>query len=188
MVLVADYIGVDSGGKVNALGAGFAFAGMQPTGLTSPQYVIVLVDVPARFAGQQFALTLELRNETTGQPVMISTAPGGQLEPLRIQQVATVQAPQIPGAYLPLDSVLSRIQMPVGFADGLPLQQGHLYAWRVQIDTQARPGWKAQFYVPGPPPPPVIGGLVGPTSIPNIAPPQPPDDGDESPGGTGPGP
>lgn len=171
VVLIADYIGIDSAGKINALGAGFGLAGVQPHGLTAAQYVIVLVDVPAKYAGQQVALTLELRDETTGQPVMLPTNPAGNLEPLRIQHVPQIPPVQVPGLYLPQDVVQSRVQMPVAFQDGLPLQPGHAYAWRVQIDGQTRDGWKAQFYVPGPPPPPVFGGPNGPPSITNIMPP-----------------
>lgn len=72
--------------------------------------------------------------------------------------------------------MLSRIQMPVGFTEGLPLQQGHMYAWHAQVDTQTRPGWVARFFVPGPLPPPVFGGPVGPSTIPDIALPVPDSD------------
>lgn len=167
-VLLADYIGLDSGGKVNALGAGFGLALVQPHGLTGPQYLIVLVDVPSKYAGQQYALSVELRDETTGQPMMIPTGPSGQLEPLRIQQAVPVQPVQVQGLYLPPGAVPSRHQMPIAFQDGLPLQPGHAYVWRVQIDGQGRPGWSAHFFVPGPPPGPVLGGPLGPSDIPNI--------------------
>lgn len=177
VVLIADYIGVEATGKINALGAGFGLAGLAPTGLTAPQYVIALVDVPAKYNGQQFALALELRDETTGQPVMLPTAPDGLLQPLRLQQAVTVQLVQAPGLYLPVDSVKARVQMPLGFGDGLPLTPGHAYAWKVEIDGQSQKGWKAYFYVPGPPPPPVFGGLAGPADIPNIVVPEPPADG-----------
>jgi hypothetical protein len=169
VVFIADYIGVDAAGKINALGAGFVIAGLNQQGSTAPQSVIALVDVPGKYNGQQFALALELRDETTGQPVMLPTSPEGHLQPLRLQQAATVQIVQAPNIHLPMDSVPARIQMPVGFQDGIPLTAGHKYAWRVEIDGQTRPGWKAEFYVPGPPPPPVLGGPFGPTDIPNIA-------------------
>jgi len=171
VVLLADYIGIDGGGKINALGLGFALAGLQPHGLTAPQHVVVMIDVPPKYAGQQFALSLELRDETAGQPVMVATDPSGQLQPLRIQQVAQVRPPQVPGLYLPPDAVWCRIQVPVAFQDGLPVQPGHEYLWRVQIDGQTRAGWGARFFVPGPPPPPVFGGPLGPADIPNIQPP-----------------
>jgi hypothetical protein len=182
VVLLADYIGIDASGKVNALGAGFGLTFVGPNGLTAPQHVVVMIDVPAKYSGQQFALTLELRNETTGQPVMLATDPAGNLQPLRIQQVAQVQGPSAPGLYLPTDQVMARVQLPVAFMDGLPLQPGNAYAWRVQIDAQSRPGWKASFYVPGPPPGPVIGGPHGPADIPNVAPFTPPAEGGDAPG------
>jgi hypothetical protein len=172
VVLLADYIGVDAGGKINALGAGFSMLHMQPTGLSGPMYMIVMIDVHAKYAGQQYAVSIELRNETTGQPVMLAAAPAGQLEPLRIQQVLSVQSPQgPPGFFVPVGSVPSRQLLPIAFQDGLPLEAGHMYAWKVQIDGQGRPGWESRFFVPGPQPPPVIGGPVGPADIPNVHPP-----------------
>ena len=171
VVLLADYVGIDAAGKINALGAGFGIAPLQPTGLTAPMHVIVIVDVPAKHSGQQYVLSLELRDETTGQAVTIPAAPSGALEPLRIQQVVTVLTPQIAGLHLPAGSIPSRTQLPVAFQDGLPLQAGHTYLWKVQIDQQGRPSWVARFHVPGTPPNPVFGGPAGPASIPNIQPP-----------------
>lgn len=172
MVLLADYIGIDAGGKVNALGAGFSMLYVQPTGLSAPLYMIVMVDVPAKYAGHQYAVSIELRNETTGQPVMLPTSPAGDLEPLRVQQVLTVQQGQAPpGFFVPVGSVPARHLLPIAFQDGLPLQPGHMYAWKVQVDGQHRAGWESRFFVPGPHPPPVIGGPVGPADIPNVQPP-----------------
>lgn len=93
--------------------------------------------------------------------------------------------PGAPGLYLPPDQVMSRVQMPIGFMDGLPLQQGQAYAWRVQIDTHSRPGGKAMFYVPGPRRRPVFGGPHGPATIPNVTPPSS-ESGSEDPTAGGP--
>jgi len=173
-VFVADHIATDAAQKLTALGAGFLFAGVNPqTGLSAPQHVAVLIDVPAKYVGQQFALSLELRDETVGQLVQVATPPTGQLDALRVQQIVPVNPLQVVGAVLP-DGTPIRSQVTMGFPTGVPLMVGHRYAWQVEIDGQHRSGWKAVFSVLGLPPGPVFGGLAGPAAIPNIAPPPPP--------------
>jgi len=173
-VFVADHIAIDAAQKITALGAGFLLTGLDPqTGLSAPQHVAVLIDVPAKYVGQQFALSLELRDETVGQLVQVPMPPTGQLDALRVQQIVPVNPPQVVGAVLP-DGTPIRSQVMLGFPTGLPLIASHRYVWRVEIDGQHCPGWKAVFSVLGPPPGPVFGGLAGPAAIPSIAPPPPP--------------
>lgn len=172
VVLIADYIGVDVQGKLNAIGAGFYLSGVGPDGQTPPQHVAVMIDVPNKYAGEEFALSLDLRNETTGDVVQIAT-PSGQLEALRLQQVVRVEKPSLQGIYLPSD-LTCRAQVSIGFPVGLPLTPGNTYAWHLQIDGQHRPGWNVRFHVLGPPPGPVFGGPAGPADISNSPPPQAP--------------
>lgn len=165
-VLIADYIAVDAAGKINALGVGFAIAPTAPgTGLLAPQSVAAVIDVPREYVGQDFSLSLELHDEDAGTIVQI---PGqsGQLEALRVQQVLRAERPSVPGLYLP-ESMFSRVQVTLGFPTGLPLAPSRMYSWRMQIEGQHRPNWRASFYVPGPPPQPVFGGPVGPASLPS---------------------
>lgn len=163
-VILADYISIDAAGKINALGAGFTVSGVQPTGLTPPQHAAAIIDVPAKYGGQECAVSLELRNETSGSAVQLP-GPSGQPEALRVSQVVKAERANIPGVYLP-ESMFCRVQVVIGFPNGLPLAPGNLYAWRLAIDGQTRNGWHARFYVPGPPPPPVFGGPAGPADIP----------------------
>jgi hypothetical protein len=165
-VLLADYIAVDANGKLTAVGAAFTLTGLQPDGHTPPQHVAVLVDVPASHLGQDFSLDLSLRVGETGDPVLVP-GPSGEVEPLRVAQVMRAQAPQAPGLHLPSD-LPGRVQVVIGFPQGLPLAQGAGYRWVVELDGQTRPEWSTGFYVPGPPAGPVFGGPVGPTSIPNF--------------------
>jgi len=165
VVFIADYIGVDAASKINAIGAGFAISGLQPTGMVAPQHIAVLVDVPSRYAGSEFAVSVELRNETIGGVVQLLGASGAP-EALRVQQMAKAEPPVIPGVYLP-ELMFCRVQMMLAFPNGLPLAPG-LYAWRVELDGQTSPGWHASFYVPGPPPQPVFGGPAGPSDIPML--------------------
>lgn len=173
-VFVADHIATDAAQKITALGAGFLLTGLDPqTRLSAPQHVAVLIDVPAKYVGQQFALSLELRDETIGQTVQVPTPPTGQLDALRVQQVVPVNPPLLGGASLPEGTPI-RSQVTLGLPTGVPLVAGHRYAWRVEIDGQHRSGWKAVFSVLGPTPGPVFGGPAGPAAIPNIAPLPPP--------------
>ncbi len=170
VVLVADYIGIDASNKVNAVGAAFTLHGIEATGLSAPFAVAALVDMPSKYVGQELSVSLELRDETAGQVVQLSS-PSGQLEAMRVQHLAKVEAHSTPpGAWLP-QGMFSRIQLNLMFSNGLPLKQGTLYSWRAEIDGQHRKNWRAQFAVPGPPPSPVFGGPVGPATIPDIGPP-----------------
>jgi hypothetical protein len=166
-LLLADYIGVDAAGKLNALGASFAMTGIQPNGLTVPMYLAAVIEIPSKYAGQEFSACLELRDGETGSAVQI-TGPSGQLEALRIQQVAKVERPSIPGVYIP-ERMFSRVQLNVGFQAGLPLTPGRFYEWRLEIDGQHQKSWYVSFYVVGPPPGPVFGGQTGPADLPSLS-------------------
>lgn len=167
VVLAADYIGMDASGKINAIGAGFTVSGVLPTGLVAPQHIAVLVDLPSRHAGAEFSLSIELRDESTDSAVKVA-GPGGQLEPLRIGQLAKVlQFPSVPGVYIPA-RMFCRVQALLAFPNGLPVAPGGFYFWRVEIDGQHRKHWKASFHVLGPPPPAVFGGPTGPAGIPTL--------------------
>ncbi|WP_405070419.1 hypothetical protein OG558_12750 [Kribbella sp. NBC_01510] len=169
VVLLADYAVADSGGKLNILGAGFTITAVQPTtGLTAAQYVVVMVDVPPRYVGEDFPLGVELRDEATGQTVVMP-GPTGNPDALRVQQLVRAEPPQIAGVYLPT-SLWSRVQLVLAFPNGLPLQPGGEYHWRVEVEAQHRQGWSAHFLVAGPPPPPVFGGPAGNQDIQDVPP------------------
>lgn len=166
-VLTADHIAVDAVGKITALGAYFSIAGVDPaTGLSAPQHVIVVVDVPSKYIGQDFAVSIELFDLTDGKAFLVPGPEGGPPQAMRVQQVMRAAAPvsQNPNVYLPQD-MPSRVQAAIAFPTGLPLRGGHHYQWRVEIDGQHRKGWMAGFYVPGPPPGPVFGGAAGPADL-----------------------
>lgn len=171
-MFIADHIGMDSGGKLNALGAGFMVSGMQPTGLTSPLSIAVFIDVPSKYIGQDFTLSLELRNEATGSAVTVP-GPSGTPEALRLSQIARVERPDARGVFLPPE-VPARVQVVTAFPNGLPLVLGAVYSWRVEIDSQFRKGWSTSFFVPGPPPAMVFGGPANPADIPGFTPPSGP--------------
>lgn len=164
-LILADYISVDSAGKINVLGAGWTVSGVQPNGFTVQQCLAIVVDVPNGYVGQEFALDIDLYDETTGSVAEVP-GPSGALEAMRIGQLAKVEPPLAPGTYLP-PTMFSRIQAVIAFLGGLPLSPGHLYAWRVSIDGERHPHWVARFVVASAPPAPVFGGPAGPSEIPN---------------------
>jgi hypothetical protein len=157
-IVLGDYIAIDAGGKLNILGGGFNLTAVQATGTTAPMFVAVMMDVPSRHLGHEFAMLLELR-DTDSDTVVTIPGPLGNPEALRIQQLVKADRPNIPGVYLP-ESITGRAQALVGFATGIPLSPGHTYAWRVDVDGQHLPAWTAKFHVLGPPPAPVFGGPV----------------------------
>lgn len=170
-LVLSDYVGVDGGGKVNILGAGISLMGQQPNGLSPGMCLAVFIDLPSKYHGQQFALSVELRDETNDRAVMVPMPPAGAPGALRIQQMVLVQRPTIPNLYLP-ETLPGRVQMQLAFLDGVPVQPGTLYSWQVQIDGQGKQSWRSWFYVPAPPAPPVIGGPSSPTDVtlPPVAP------------------
>lgn len=170
-ILIGDFINTDVGGKVNAIGAGFQIMGlMQPQAVTAPFSLLVLIDVPQKYAGDEFAVSIELRDETLGKVVSFA-GQGGQAEALRFQQIVLAQKPAVPNVYIP-DVVPCRAQLVLAFGNGLQLQPNHTYAWRLEVEGQTKPNWRSVFYIAGPPPGPVVGGPVGnsPTDIPPLTP------------------
>ena len=166
-VLLADYIAVDGAGKLTAVGAAFTLTGLQPDGNTPPQHVAVLVDVPSSMIGQDFSFSLSLRDADNGDPVLVPGQNGP--EPLQVAPVMRAQPPAAPGLHVP-SNLPGRVQIVLGFPQGLPLVQGRTYRWSVELDGPSHPAWSATFHVAGPPPGPVFGGPVSPTSIPNFPP------------------
>lgn len=161
VVFVADYASGDAAGKINALGVGFRVTGVQPNGLTPPQTVVVLIDVPSKYIGDEFPVSVDLRRDDTGELVKMQ-GPTGQAEAMRIQQMVKVEAASVPGVYIP-SGLASRVQLVYAFATGLALQPGVTYRWGLEIEGQANKNWRALFHVAGPPPPPVLGGPGGST-------------------------
>jgi len=149
--VLSDFANVDGTGKVNALGVNWSITGLAPTGLTPPQTLVALIDIPAKLAGQPFTVCLTLLDESGAAVV-----PAGQSDAVRVQQLASVQRPAVPNVILP-EELPYKHQVTVNFGNGLPLQPGRMYHWRLEIDGNTRPEWETSFFVAGPPPAPLIG-------------------------------
>lgn len=168
-VLLSDFANTDAAGKLNLIGGGISMMGFGPEGLTVPFSVCVITNVPAKYAGEQYALSVELYDETRKQVVK---APGqtGQQEAMRVQQMVDVDHIQLgPGVRMPNDAQSQNI-MIMNFPSGMPLLPG-TYDWRAQIEGQTRAGWFARFHVLEPAPGPIFGGPAGSSDIGGVAPP-----------------
>lgn len=162
-ILLADYAGQDAAGKLNVIGGNIRFLGQLMEGVSTPFCLVVQVDVPTKHAGSEYALTVEIHDVTTGKPVSLP-GPTGQLEPLRAQQVVTVEHLQLaPGFQRPSDAYVST-NMVMQFTGGLPLQPGHSFEAKVQIDGQSR-HWFYRFHTLAPQPGVVFGGPMNPPDI-----------------------
>ncbi len=168
-LLLADYAATDAVGKLNVIGAGIAFVGEQPGGASAPFYVVVSISVPAKFAGTDFVLSIDLWNATTGGPVNVPSDDQGGLQPLRAQQVVTLPIVQAhPGFKTPPDC-RATTTVAMGFPNGLPLPAGNTYDFRVQIDGQLMQN-SIRFHRLAPDPGPIFGGPSGPATIPGVGP------------------
>lgn len=148
VVLLADFANQDPANKINLLGAHWNITGVQPNGATFPQAVVILVELPARFQGRDFALSVALLDEA-GNPVD-APSPGGERQPLRLQQAFRAERPGVPEGNMPPD-VPIRIQAILNFPTGIPLAINRQYRWHVEIDDTAKPEWEAKFHVVGSP-------------------------------------
>jgi hypothetical protein len=159
-MLIADYAVLGPDSKLTAVGAGWQVTqgvpAPSPTGVGAPpQSIVAIVEVPQELAGDQVALTLTFR-DSAGQPVLMPAPEGAEPQPLRVAQLAVLQRPSVPGAYLP-PSVRCRIGLVFGIPAGLPVTPNETYQWTLHIDDETRPEWTADFYLLGPNPGPVLG-------------------------------
>lgn len=169
-IYTGDYIAADPTGKLNAIGLSANLLSIQPNlspPVSAPLSIAVIIEIPRRFAGEQFNWAVELRDLTTDSAVLVPSAPDGRLEALRIQQLSKAEFPNIPGLVLP-EEMPCRVTLAMQLGTGLPLTPNHAYEWRVSVDGSRRKSWGSVFCVLGPPPPPIVGGPAGPASIPNL--------------------
>jgi len=80
--------------------------------------------------------------------------PTGATQALRIGQATLVLGASVP---IPKGVIRSQHQVVANFQAGLPLSAGHTDQWQMKIGGETRDDWVAEFFVPGPPPQPVIG-------------------------------
>jgi|ERR1019366_1309538 hypothetical protein len=149
-LILADYANMDAAGKLNLLGGGWQVTALTQTGLTPAQALVASIEVPERYAGTEFPISLTLLDEA-GDQVKIP-GPSGNMEALRIAQLVKAERPNVPGVLLH-GKVWSRVQVILNFSGGLPLRPGQSYSWSLEINSYHHPQWGASFYVAAPPQP-----------------------------------
>jgi hypothetical protein len=149
-LILADYANADAVQKLNLLGGGWQVTALTQAGLTPPQALVAAIEVPERYAGTEFPISVSLLDETGGQ-VKVPT-PSGNPEALRIAQLVKAERPNVPGVLLH-GKVWSRVQVILNFPGGLPLSAGQSYTWSLEIDGHHNPQWRTAFYVAAPPQP-----------------------------------
>lgn len=154
-VFVADFASIDSGDKLNIIGAGWRWTGVGPSGLVAPMAVVILIETHSRYAGDEVAVTLALIDDETGLPYEMPGFGG----PMRIAQNVKIHpAPLPPDSWIPPGRMGARAHLVINLGGGgLPLEPGRIYRWTVAIDGTTDAAWSYQFAVPGPPPAPVLG-------------------------------
>ncbi|MEP6697972.1 MAG: hypothetical protein ABJA34_14005 [Pseudonocardiales bacterium] len=155
-LFLADYAAVDAASKLNMIGGGLSLIGFNPgTSLSAPFSLVATVSVPPALYGAECSVEIILEDAAG---VLVSLpGPTGETQTMRVGQAVTFQRPIFPAASVPENLVDARVQWVLNFAAGLPLPVGNRYIWRIRIDHETRPDWVEAFFVPGPPPGPVIG-------------------------------
>jgi hypothetical protein len=155
VVLVADFAASDMLGKVNALGLGWHVTRIGPGGVTPPQSVVALIEVPGSFGSQSMAAELSLLD--AADELVTVPGPDGTEQAVRVAQV--LQIPPLilnPGEIMPPDLTI-RLQVAVNIPVGVQLAPNSMYKWRLALDSKTDPGWEARFWVVGLGPGPVFG-------------------------------
>lgn len=77
VLFIADYIGIDAGGKLNLIGAGWMVGAFDPTsGMSGPGSIAAMIDVPPKYIGDEFAVSFELRASSTDSAVLVPSKAG----------------------------------------------------------------------------------------------------------------
>jgi hypothetical protein len=152
--VVADYMAVGPLGKLTFVGAGISFVSVDPmSGQSAPLSVCATASFDPKFVGEspQIVLWLEEAEDGTvvelpgradqleGQPVRLEV---GAAEPLALTFVD--------GYEIPADALRPKANLLMQFQNGLPLQPGKRYTWRVAIDGETRDDWTDSIYVASP--------------------------------------
>ena len=149
---MADFANIDSGGKLNVVGGGVRFLGLDDESKTTSAFTVILT-VESPLSGDSPALEL-LLTTATGQLYKIPSNDGGS-QAVRISQNIDFTEPNIPGTKVPKGAVPSTVQFVLNFSNGLPLRPGYSYQFRAQLDHELVASYS--FYVPSKPTLPVVG-------------------------------
>ncbi len=155
---LADYAVTDQLGKLHMIGGGLQVISRDhSTGVTAAFALVVSMTFSPDLFQEQYSFEVVLE-EANGAPVRLGTVPHGAASDLvRFGQSMTVEEPNLAPWGAPRRAMPAHTQIVVHFNAGLPLPAGRPLLWRARIDGESKEIWTLPFFVPGPPPTPVIG-------------------------------
>lgn len=148
--VVADYMAVGPQSKLTFVGAGISFVSVDPmSGQSAPLSICATATFHPKFVGESPQVVLTL--ETEDGAVLELPARADQLEgqPVRVEVGSATPLAQtvIDGFEIPADAIRPKVNVLMQFQNGLPLQPGHRYVWRITIDGETRDDWTESIYV-----------------------------------------
>jgi len=157
-LILADFAVADQLGKLQMVGGGLQLIGRDHnTGVSAAFAVVVSLTFPPALFNEQYAFEVVLE-DSAGNPLELAESaavPGSRV--MRFGQTLQIEEPNFRGSGVPRRSLPTRSHVVLYFNTGLPLPPGRVLVWRARIDGESRPDWTVPFFVPAPPPAPVLG-------------------------------
>ena len=157
-LILADYAVADQLGKLQMVGGGLQLIGRDhTTGVSAAFALVVGLTFPPELFNEQYAFEVVLE-DTAGNPLELAESaavPGSRV--MRFGQTLQIEEPNFRGSGVPRRALPTRSHVVLSFNTGLPLPPGRVLVWRARIDGESRPDWTVPFFVPAPPPAPVLG-------------------------------
>src|SRR5664279_1240243 len=136
-LILADFAVADQLGKLQMVGGGLQLIGRDHgSGVSAAFALVVSLTFPPELAES-------------------AAVPGSRV--MRFGQTLQIEEPNFRGSGVPRRSLPTRSHVVLYFNTGLPLPPGQVLVWRARIDGESRPEWTVPFFVPAPPPAPVLG-------------------------------
>ena len=157
-LILADFAVADQLGKLQMVGGGLQIIGRNhTTGVSAAFAVVVGLAFPPELFNEQYVFEVVLEDQA-GSPVELTdpaAPPGSRM--MRFGQTLQIEEPNFRGSGVPRRALPTRTHVVLYFNTGLPLPPGQVLVWRARIDGESRPEWTVPFFVPAPPPAPVLG-------------------------------
>jgi len=157
-LIMADFAVADQLGKLQMVGGGLQLIGRDHnTGVSAAFALVVSLSFPPVLFNEQYAFEVVLE-DTAGSPLELAESaavPGSRV--MRFGQTLQIEEPNFRGSGVPRRALPTRSHVVLYFNTGLPLPPGRVLVWRARIDGESKPDWTVPFFVPAPPPAPVLG-------------------------------
>ncbi|ACV79487.1 hypothetical protein [Nakamurella multipartita] len=157
-LILADFAVADQLGKLQMVGGGLQLIGRDhASGASAAFALVVSLTFPPELFNEQYAFEVVLE-DTAGNPLELAeSAAGPGTRVMRFGQTLQIEEPNFRGSGVPRRALPTRTHVVLYFNTGLPLPPGRVLVWRARIDGESKPDWVVSFFVPGPPPAPVLG-------------------------------